>query len=76
MSNDNKDKNAGKLLSEAEANTMKEAVKQHSLAKVAEACEIGEQSLTKAIAGIPVQRGTVSLVRDFLRKSAAVQPSA
>lgn len=63
------DKNEGRELTDSEKETMKTAVRASSLAHVAKACAVGEQSLTKAVAGIPVQRGTISLIRDFLRKA-------
>lgn len=64
-------KSKGAFLNDLEQQTLKAMINATSLAAVSKECGVGEQSLTKAAAGISVQRGTVSLIRDYFRAKAA-----
>lgn len=62
------DKNEGKLLNPVEQAKLRKKIQESNLAEVSRASHAGEMSLTKAAAAIPVQRGTVSLIREYLAK--------
>lgn len=62
------DKNEGRKLTDAQRHTLTERINGTSLAAVAKDAKCGEQSVTKAAAGIVVQRGTIALLEKFLSK--------
>lgn len=56
----------GKTLDPSHREALADRVKATSLAQVARESRIGEMSITKMCAGLPVQRGTVALAKDYL----------